>query len=77
MMILSRTDSTWRSFVVLVDREFLEERRRALKRYLQNLCRHPIICEKDMIKFFLTYQGEVRTHTLIDTLCTRRLVMRG
>ncbi|CAF3592991.1 unnamed protein product [Rotaria sp. Silwood1] len=41
----------------LVDKEFIEERRRSLKRYLQILCRHPIICETEIIKFFLTFQG--------------------
>ncbi|CAF4539310.1 unnamed protein product, partial [Rotaria sp. Silwood2] len=42
---------------VLVDKEFIEERRRSLKRYLQIVCRHPTICETEIIKFFLTYQG--------------------
>ncbi|CAF3561160.1 unnamed protein product [Rotaria sp. Silwood1] len=42
---------------VNVDKEFIEERRRSLKRYLQILCRHPIICETEIIKFFLTFQG--------------------
>ena len=45
--------------VVLVDKEFIEERRRSLKNYLQILSRHPIICETDIIKFFLTFQGNV------------------
>ncbi|CAF3957253.1 unnamed protein product, partial [Rotaria magnacalcarata] len=40
-----------------VDKEFIEERRRSLKRYLQILCRHPVICETEIIKFFLTFQG--------------------
>jgi hypothetical protein len=44
----------------LVDKEFIEERRRSLKRYLQILCRHPTICETELIKFFLTFQGTVR-----------------
>ncbi|CAF0891827.1 unnamed protein product [Rotaria sordida] len=42
---------------VNVDKEFIEERRRSLKRYLQILCRHPTICEIEIIKFFLTFQG--------------------
>ncbi|CAF0967319.1 unnamed protein product [Adineta ricciae] len=42
---------------VNVDKEFIEERRRSLKRYLQILCRHPTVCETDIIKFFLTFQG--------------------
>ncbi|UJR08914.1 hypothetical protein I4U23_013167 [Adineta vaga] len=42
---------------VNVDKEFIEERRRALKRYLQILCRHPTICDTEIIKFFLTFQG--------------------
>ncbi|CAF0927168.1 unnamed protein product [Adineta ricciae] len=42
---------------VNVDKEFIEERRRSLKRYLEILCRHPIVCETEIIKFFLTFQG--------------------
>ncbi|CAF3528936.1 unnamed protein product [Rotaria sp. Silwood1] len=42
---------------VNVDKEFIEERRRSLKRYLQILCRHPTIYDTDIIKFFLTFQG--------------------
>ncbi|CAF3840896.1 unnamed protein product [Adineta steineri] len=42
---------------VNVDKEFIEERRRSLKSYLEILCRHPIICETEIIKFFLTFQG--------------------
>ncbi len=45
---------------VLVDKEFIEERRRSLKHFLEILCRHPIICETEIIKFFLTFQGTVR-----------------
>ncbi|CAF0924773.1 unnamed protein product [Adineta ricciae] len=40
-----------------VDKEFIEERRRSLKHYLEILCRHPIVCETEIIKFFLTFQG--------------------
>lgn len=48
--------------VLLVDKEFIEERRRGLKRYLQILCRHPTIYDTDIIKFFLTFQGTVSSH---------------
>jgi hypothetical protein len=48
------------TILFLVDKEFIEERRRSLKGYLQILCRHPVICETDIIKFFLTFQGTVR-----------------
>jgi len=47
------------SFIFLVDEKFIEERRRSLKRYLQILCRHPIIYDTEIIKFFLTFQGTV------------------
>jgi hypothetical protein len=47
-------------FFILVDKEFIEERRRSLKHFLEILCRHPIICETEIIKFFLTFQGTVR-----------------
>ncbi|CAF4506320.1 unnamed protein product [Rotaria sp. Silwood2] len=40
-----------------IDKEFIEARRRSLKRYLQILCRHPTIYDTDIIKFFLTFQG--------------------
>ncbi|CAF0978841.1 unnamed protein product [Adineta steineri] len=43
---------------VNVDKEFIEERRRALKRYIQILCRHPTISDTEIIKFFLTFRGE-------------------
>lgn len=49
------------SLLLLVDKEFIEERRRSLKRYLEILCRHPIICDAEIIKFFLTFQGPVRS----------------
>ncbi|CAF3562226.1 unnamed protein product [Rotaria sp. Silwood1] len=45
------------NYVNRVDKEFIEERRRSLKRYLQILCRHPTIYDTDIIKFFLTFQG--------------------
>ena len=44
----------------VVDKEFIEARRRSLKRCLQILCRHPILYETDIVKFFLTFQGTVR-----------------
>ncbi len=47
-------------FKFLVDKEFIEERCRSLKRYLQMLCRHPIIYDTEIIKFFLTFLGTVR-----------------
>ena len=62
-----------RHVVRLVDREFLEERRQALKHYLQILGRHPIICEKELMKFFLTYQGSVRRS---DLRCVERETSR-
>ncbi len=58
--------------LILVDKEFIEERRRALKHFLEILCRHPIICQTEIIKFFLTFQGTVRifnsrtTHLLLS-----------
>ncbi len=51
----------------LVDKEFIEERRRSLKHFLEILCRHPIICETEIIKFFLTFQGTVRIQYLHNT----------
>lgn len=50
--------------IFLVDKEFIEERRRALKHFLEILCRHPIICESDIIKFFLTFKGTVGDHQI-------------
>ena len=44
-------NSNLNNIFVLVDKEFIEERRRSLKRYLEILCRHPIICETEIIKF--------------------------
>ncbi|CAF3944871.1 unnamed protein product [Rotaria sordida] len=45
------------NYVNRVDKEFIEERRRSLKRYLLILCRHPTIYDAEIIKFFLTFQG--------------------
>ncbi len=50
-----------------MDKEFIEERRRSLKHFLEILCRHPIICETEIIKFFLTFQGTVRIQCLHNT----------
>lgn len=45
---------------VLADKEFIESRRRALRRFLIILSRHPSIYQSPMLKFFLTYTGHVR-----------------
>lgn len=45
---------------ISVDEKFIEERRRSLKHFLEIISRHPILCETEIVKFFLTYQGTVR-----------------
>uniref|UniRef100_T1JGV2 PX domain-containing protein n=1 Tax=Strigamia maritima TaxID=126957 RepID=T1JGV2_STRMM len=40
------------------DAEFIEERRRCLKRYLTLICRHPIISEDRIVSFFLSFVGQ-------------------
>ncbi|XP_040845900.1 sorting nexin-8 [Ochotona curzoniae] len=39
------------------DREFIEERRRALKRFLNLVARHPPLCEDVLLKLFLSFSG--------------------
>ncbi|CAG0920401.1 unnamed protein product [Notodromas monacha] len=39
------------------DASFVEERRKALKRWLEIVCRHPVLCANDVLRFFLTFQG--------------------
>lgn len=41
------------------DREFIEERRRALKRFLNLVARHPPLCEDVLLKLFLSFSGPV------------------
>lgn len=46
-------------FSPLSDNQFIEERRKALKRYLNLLARHPVINEDKILHFFLTFAGTV------------------
>jgi sorting nexin-8 len=40
------------------DASFVEERRKGLKRWLEIICRHPVLCNSDILRFFLTFQGQ-------------------
>jgi len=42
------------------DIHFVEERRKALERYLNIVARHPIISADSLIYFFLTARNDVR-----------------
>ncbi len=45
--------------IISADREFIELRRRALKRFLALVVRHPVLIEDTIVKYFLTFQGSV------------------
>ncbi|XP_033106676.1 sorting nexin-8-like [Anneissia japonica] len=47
-----------------VTREFIESRRRALRRYLTMICRHPVFHESAITKFFMTFQGSDMQHKI-------------
>ena len=40
-------------------KEFIEARKRALKRFLMLVVRHPVLCEDKIVNFFLTVKGSV------------------
>lgn len=42
------------------DREFIEGRRRALKRFINLVARHPPFSEDVLLKLFLSFSGSVR-----------------
>lgn len=47
-------------FVFLTgSKEFIEARKRALKRFLTLVVRHPVLCEDRIVNFFLTVKGSV------------------
>lgn len=48
-------------------KEFIEARKRALKRFLMLVVRHPVLCEDKIVNFFLTVKGSVG-HLLAFTI---------
>ena len=40
-------------------KEFIEARKRSLKRFLTLVVRHPVLCEDKIVNFFLTVKGSV------------------
>ena len=55
----------WSSFVLNCitlyagNREFIEQRKKALKRFINIMARHPQIYDDKLLKFFLTFTGNV------------------
>lgn len=47
---------------------FIEQRRRALKRFLLLVVRHPILAKDDITKIFLSATGQVRQATIVIEL---------
>lgn len=43
------------------DREFIEARRRALKRFINLVARHPRFSEDALLRLFLSFDGSVST----------------
>ncbi|KFM81164.1 Sorting nexin-8, partial [Stegodyphus mimosarum] len=48
------------------DNQFIEERRKSLKRFLNLLARHPVISEDKILHFFLTFSGTDVQHKMKD-----------
>lgn len=48
-------------FLPVADREFIESRRRALKRFINLVARHPPFSEDVLLKLFLSFSGSVST----------------
>lgn len=48
-----------------MNKNFIEQRRKALKRFLQVITRHPILGESDLVKYFLTNDGNVSYFIMI------------
>lgn len=41
------------------NREFIEQRRKALRRFLNLIARHPQMYDDKLVKFFFSYSGTV------------------
>uniref|UniRef100_A0A2L2YED2 Sorting nexin-8-like n=1 Tax=Parasteatoda tepidariorum TaxID=114398 RepID=A0A2L2YED2_PARTP len=52
--------------VMGADEQFLEDRRKSLKRFLNLLARHPVISEDKILHFFLTFSGTDLQHKMKD-----------
>lgn len=48
------------AFQFSASKEFIEARRRALKRFLVLVVRHPIMCNDPIVTYFMTFKGSVR-----------------
>ena len=48
--------------------EFIEQRKRALKRYLTLICRHPVLIKDDTVRYFFTASGAVG-HVTVTCYC--------
>ncbi|XP_076460047.1 sorting nexin-8-like [Babylonia areolata] len=46
------------------NREFIEQRKKALRRFINIMARHPQIYEDKLLKFFLTYSGNDMQHKI-------------
>ncbi|KAK7112126.1 sorting nexin-8-like isoform X2 [Littorina saxatilis] len=46
------------------NREFIEQRKKALKRYINIMARHPQISDDKLLKFFLTFSGNDTQHKI-------------
>ncbi|CAH1794267.1 unnamed protein product, partial [Owenia fusiformis] len=49
------------------DREFIEARKKSLRRFLSLIARHPVISEDKLHRFFLTFTGSDFQHKLRET----------
>lgn len=49
--------------IFTASKEFIEARRRALKRFLNVVARHPVLCNDRIVIFFFTIKGSV-SHTM-------------
>lgn len=48
------------------NKEFIEHRRKSLRRFLNLVARHPVLTEDKIVKFFLTFTGSEMGHKIKD-----------
>lgn len=66
---------------VVADRDFIEQRRRALRRFMLLVVRHPVLTDDAIVRYFLTFKGSVSTlaclHCSIKAASTCNLAIAG
>ena len=45
--------------IFAADRDFIEQRRKSLRRFMVLVVRHPVLSDDSIVKYFLTFKGSV------------------